>query len=100
MPLVSSVSLPLCNVYDVDDKYYDYLDRLNIIGSIMLEIPSSSSSSSSLIDDNTVSIIMKLIDEKGYKCNLRGFNIDNDDIVVKFLGNSTFYHLIVTIIIT
>jgi hypothetical protein len=97
MPLVSSVSLPLCNVNDVDDKYYDYLDRLNIIGSIMLEIPSSSSS---LIDDNIVSIIMKLIDEKGYKCNLRGFNIDNDDIVVKFLGNSTFYHSIVTIIIT
>lgn len=100
MPLVSSVELPLCNVNDVDNNYYDYLDRLNIIGSIMLEIPSSLLSS--LLDDNTISIVMKLIDEKGYKCNLRGFSIDNDDVVVKFLGNTTLYNQkqLVTIIMT
>ena len=95
MPLVSLISLPNnISVNDIDDKYFEYVDRLNIIGSVMVDIPSASSSSSSTttttttttIDANTKSIIEKFIIEKEYKCYLRGFSIDDDDNVVKFLG--------------
>jgi len=96
MPLVSSVSLPNCNVDDIDDKYYEYVDRLNIISTVMIDIPSltsltssTSSTSSTTIDSNTKSIIEKIIIEKEYKCYLRGFTIDDDDNVVKFLGNNS-----------
>jgi len=90
MPLVSLISLPNnISLNDIDDKYFEYVDRLNIIGSVMVDIPPaslSSSSSSTTIDANTNSIIEKFIIEKEYKCYLRGFSIDDDDNVVKFLG--------------
>ena len=95
MPLVSLISLPNnISVNDIDDEYFEYVDRLNIIGSVMVDIPpaslssssSSSSSSTATIDANTKSIIEKFIIEKEYKCYLRGFSIDDDDNVVKFLG--------------